>query len=178
MKHSRTIAAAVAALMMFTAVGCSSDAEKSDPATSTVDGTSDGADSSGTTKDANGNDTVRYGETATIDDGLKVTVSEPAAFTPEAIGAGDTSIGYINVDVTVTNDTDDTFDGMVMVDALSAGKPGVTSSLDPSESFTNEVTLATGNDITLNFAFGIDDPEDVAITVTPGFESEGVTFSG
>ncbi|MFD9500324.1 DUF4190 domain-containing protein [Streptomyces sp. NPDC060035] len=119
-------------------------------------------------------ETLAGRDTAVYDDGLEVTVSSAAAYTPDAYAAGHTKGNRAyKVSVIIENKTKEKFDSaLVSVDAR-AGKDGV----DAEQIFDGKVgegfsgTVLPGKKITVQFAFDAPaDAKNLSVEVGPGFD--------
>ncbi|MGW8889776.1 DUF4352 domain-containing protein [Streptomyces sp. NPDC055749] len=113
-------------------------------------------------------------DTAVYDDGLEITVSNAAAYTPDAYAAGHTKGNRAyKVSVVVENKTKEKFDAtLVGVDAR-AGQDGVNA----EQIFDGKVgagfsgTVLPGKKITVQFAFDAPaDAKNLTVEVSPGFD--------
>ncbi|WP_405390348.1 DUF4352 domain-containing protein [Streptomyces sp. NBC_01102] len=119
-------------------------------------------------------ETLEGRDTAVYDDGLEVTVSAAAAYTPDAYAAGHTKGNdAYKVSVVIENKTKEKFDSaLVSVDAR-AGEDGV----DAEQVFDGKVgtgftgTVLPGKKITVQFAFDAPaDAKKLTVEVSPGFD--------
>lgn len=113
-------------------------------------------------------------DTAVYDDGLEITVSNAAAYTPDAYAAGHTKGNRAyKVSVVVENKTKEKFDAtLVGVDAR-AGEDGVSA----EQIFDGKVgagfsgTVLPGKKITVQFAFDAPaDAKNLSVEVSPGLD--------
>lgn len=119
-------------------------------------------------------ETLAGRDTAVYDDGLEVTVSDAAAYTPDAYAAGHTKGNRAyKVSVIIENKTKEKFDSaLVSVDAR-AGEDGVNA----EQIFDGKVgegfngTVLPGKKITVQFAFDAPaDAKNLSVEVGPGFD--------
>ncbi|MEU4263372.1 DUF4190 domain-containing protein [Streptomyces argenteolus] len=134
----------------------------------------DAAENAPASEDEPAAETLEGRDTAVYDDGLEVTVSGAAAYTPDAYAAGHTKGNRAyKVSVIIENKTKEKFDSaLVSVDAR-AGEDGVNA----EQIFDGKVgegfngTVLPGKKITVQFAF--DAPADakrLTVEVGPGFD--------
>ncbi|MFH9470609.1 DUF4190 domain-containing protein [Streptomyces clavifer] len=119
-------------------------------------------------------ETLEGRDTAVYDDGVEVTVSGAAAYTPGAYAAGHTKGNRAyKVSVVIENKSKEKFDSaLVSVDAR-AGEDGV----DAEQIFDGKVgegftgTVLPGKKITVQFAFDApSDAKHLTVEVAPGFD--------
>lgn len=125
---------------------------------------------------------LAFGKTAEYSDGLKITVSEPANFTPSDTSAslGDESLkDYRKFTVTIENGTDEAFDpSLIYLSGNSGGK-------EASQVFDSEQNIMSapngkilpGDKVSYDVAFGVADPGNITLEAEPDFDREGVIFS-
>ncbi|MGC1208726.1 MAG: hypothetical protein WA880_12295, partial [Ornithinimicrobium sp.] len=122
---------------------------------------------------------VTFGDTATWDNGLEVSVAAPEGFEPSETAAGAEDYdAAVSVEVTVTNGTDETFSTLfLLLDAESDGSAGEQIfDYDGGLDFTFE-DIAPGDDLTFKAGFGVDNADDVQILVAPDFQYDDAIFS-
>ncbi|HEY9438137.1 MAG TPA: DUF4190 domain-containing protein [Streptomyces sp.] len=155
--------------------------EVSNSSASAKPGTADDAkddaakgDDSAKDKDKPAGDTLEGRDAAVYDDGLEVTVSDAARYTPSAYAAGHTKgNNTYKVSVIIENKTKKKFDAtLVSVDAR-AGKDGVNA----EQIFDDKVgegfsgTVLPGKKATVQFAFDTPaDAKNLTVEVSPGFD--------
>ncbi|MFE6038503.1 DUF4190 domain-containing protein [Streptomyces sp. NPDC056452] len=134
----------------------------------------DTADAPKTDDEPAAGETLAGRDTAVYDDGLEVTVSSAAAYTPDAYAAGHTKGNRAyKVSVVIENKTKEKFDSaLVSVDAR-AGDDGVNAEQifdgKVGEGFSG--TVLPGKKITVQFAFDAPaDAKNLSVEVSPGFD--------
>lgn len=122
-----------------------------------------------------------FGDTYTWPDGLAVTISEPADFTPTENAAGQVE-GQANLayDITVTNGTSEDIDAAMITLTVSSGGQQSGPIFD-TEGGTEmpTATILPGKSLTWKVVYSVADPSDVQITVDNviDFDSDKVHFT-
>lgn len=124
---------------------------------------------------------LAFGETATFEDGLAVAASVPAAYTPSEWAAGAEGFTqFVRIDITLTNGTDEAFDPTLTYTTLSSAGVEGSQIFDSQNGLEGGPTtsLLPGQSVTFPVAFGVNDPADLTLEVSPGaFEYDSVIFS-
>lgn len=121
-----------------------------------------------------------FGSAFTWQDGLSITVSKPAPYTPSKYAAtGKTFTHFVVFDVTIVNKTGAAWDpAMIYATLQSANQEGDrvfdSSQLPPDPS----TKLLNGREVKFKMAFGVADPADLVLEIRPDFEHESVLFNG
>lgn len=161
--------------------GTSPSSSSPSPSPSSSPASSNGTSDNGS--ESSGPSVGQFGETATYKDGLTVTVTEPGPYQPSSYAAGtEQHSQFVKFDVTVTNGTEKVYDLPVemMIDVSSGSSPasqvfdsgkGLNGALDAAK-------VLPGDSATLTVAYGVNDPQDVTVQVTPGFKYSTSFFKG
>jgi hypothetical protein len=182
----------VAALAALSLAGCTSMAaapRASAPAganrpsvTSAADPASSASSSPASSATASkGDDGVAaFGSAFTWADGLSITVSRPATYTPSKYAAtGKEFTHFVVFDVVIVNKTGAVWDpSMVYATLQSANQEGdrvFDSSQLPPEPSTK---LLDGREVKFKMAFGVADPVDLVLELRPDFKHDSVIFHG
>ncbi len=120
-----------------------------------------------------------FGQTYPWEDGLSVSVSAGASFTPSEYASSDKAPAYLMFVITITNNTGATFDpSMFYATAQSAdAEADEVYDTDSGLKGSPSTKLLNGRTSTFNVGFGVKDPKDVVMEVQPGFEYESVIFT-
>ncbi|MFJ3144734.1 DUF4352 domain-containing protein [Streptomyces halstedii] len=125
-------------------------------------------------KDKGAADTLEGRDTAAYDDGLEVTVSNAAAYTPDAYAAGHTKGNRAyKVSVVIENKTKKKYDSVLASVDARAGADGVNAEQifdgTVGEGFTG--TVLPGKKVTVQYAFDTPaDAKNLTVEVSPGFD--------
>lgn len=136
----------------------------------------DAEDDNGET--AQSQDYPNFGDTWTWDDGLSVTLSEPAPYEPsyEEVTEYDQAIVF---EVTVENGTGSEYDpSMIMLSASSGGQEADTA-YDSANGLEGapSTTMLDGQSTTFQYGFGVADPDDVTVEIQDfDFDRQSVIF--
>ncbi|MFD4667531.1 DUF4352 domain-containing protein [Streptomyces halstedii] len=119
-------------------------------------------------------DTLEGRDTAAYDDGLEVTVSNAAAYTPDAYAAGHTKGNRAyKVSVVIENKTKKKYDSVLASVDARAGADGVNAEQifdgTVGEGFTG--TVLPGKKVTVQYAFDAPaDAKNLTVEVSPGLD--------
>ena len=157
----------------------------------TPDGTEDidaaGSDDLGTDGDedigAAGGDedpeSFTFGEVATLEDGSTLTVGEPVPMKRADVAAGGEDFDeFVKFQLTYTNNSDEPYDPSGTTTSLSSGDREGDEVFQPGLSYP-ESKVRPGRKITWRIGYGVDQPEDLQLTVSLGFLNgyDDVTFT-
>ncbi|MDB1087220.1 DUF4352 domain-containing protein [Streptomyces sp. ACA25] len=170
---------ATAALAIGGLTACEADEPKKDGSSSQEKTTDEGADDGGEEGDDEGGGddrTLAGGETAAWDSGLKVTVSEPEAFTPDEWAAGHTEGNdSYTFGVTIENTGNEDVDADWLIFTARAGDDGVSAEqIHDSASGIGADMLGTvrpGQKATTTIAFDVPaDAGSLSLEIEPGLD--------
>lgn len=173
-------------VFLVTIIGAAADATSYEE----VDSSTSAASSSSASSDIASSDAtptlpegvLAFGKTAEYSDGLKITVSEPADFTPSDTSAsiGDESLkDFRKFTVTIENGTKEAFDpSLIYLSGNSGGK-------EASQVFDSEQNVMSapsgkilpGDKVSYDIAFGVADPTNITLEAEPDFDRESVIFT-
>jgi hypothetical protein len=121
---------------------------------------------------------LAFGDAATYEDGLSISVSAPAALTPSEWALTGAQPHNVQFTVTVTNGTTANFDGYVFITATSGGAAAeeVYDSENGLGGSPSGVILP-GQTITFPVGFNVADPASIVLSVTPGFDYDAAIFT-
>lgn len=111
-----------------------------------------------------------FGQTFTYDDGLAITVSPGKAFQPSRYAATDKKAAYVAFTITMVNGTGSSVDPTLFTASVQSGATEGTRVLDSESGLTStpRTALLPGRTSTFPLGFGLDDPADVVMEVSPG----------
>lgn len=119
-----------------------------------------------------------FGDVITYKDGVSLSVSKPATYTPTDVAAG-TVDGQDNLAFTivVTNNSKKNVDVGGFPQVTSGGQQAHTiTDLEKNVGVPPVTTLLPGKSIKWVAAFSVADPKDVTIEYTPGFDYDQAIF--
>lgn len=124
------------------------------------------------------NEPITFGGTKTYTDGLSITVSAPVRFKPSSESAiMEPAKAYVKFTVTLVNGTGKMFDpSMVSATVQSANIEG-SNVFDSNVGGSPSTKLLKGREVKYVVAFGVDDPKDIVMEITPGFDYESAMFT-
>jgi hypothetical protein len=122
--------------------------------------------------------TANFGKTGyQYQDGLRVDISEGTEFTPSEWAAADDADLYLKYAVTITNDTDQTFDPSGFYTTLASGGAEMSEVFDDGLEAPSTPVMP-GKAVTFNIGYPILDPDDVTMNVSvEPFERVDVLFT-
>jgi hypothetical protein len=119
-----------------------------------------------------------FGQTVTYEDGLAVTVSAPAAFTPSQYAAGATQKSNIVFTITIKNGTGKNYDPTMYTTVSSAGtEADAIFDTEANIGGAPTTTVPDGGTVTYRAAFSVADPAHLVMDVEPGFSYSKATFT-
>lgn len=144
----------------------SSSSEAPEPAPSSED----------TAEDA---DTLAFGETATFQDGLSVTVSAPKAFKPSEWAAGGKAKHNVYVTVTIVNKTGKPYDPSLFYATMQSANVEAETVFDTDNGLEGspDTKVLNGREAKFKIGFNVTDPKDLVLEVAPGFDYNSVLYT-
>ena len=121
-----------------------------------------------------------FGQTYTYDDGLKVEVSPPQKFTPSDSAVGTKQWpAYVSFTLTLTNGTGKNYDPTLFTTSLQSGSAEGGQVFDSAQGINGSPTtpLLPGRQVQFTVAYGVPDPTDLVLQVTPGLDYQPVIFT-
>jgi hypothetical protein len=123
-----------------------------------------------------------FGEGFEFEDGVVVQVSQPAAFTPSEYAYTGTSgfTSFVSFDVTVTNNSTEPFQPLMMSFATTSAGVAGEDIYDSESNVTGmgpDGDVLPGNTVTFTVAYAVQDPADLQLDVTTGFDYDTVYFT-
>lgn len=174
-------AAATAALALAALAGCAPiDTTTTTPAPAGPAAESDNVDTGGTAQRGTATNPLPFGGTATWEQGLSVTIATPQPYEPSAMAAGasghDTSVSFA---VTVRNGSSEVYKPIMMMLSVQSGHAPATRIYDVGrlQSLPPSSVVSPGRPVTFEVAFNVADPDDVVVSVKPGFEFKRAYFA-
>lgn len=121
---------------------------------------------------------AKFGEDWEYEDGMTVKVTAPTAFTPSTYAAGgEGHQSHIKTSVTITNGTSASFDPTLAMDTVTSGGAEGDPVFDDGLEGSPMATLLPGRSITYDVGYGVNDPSDVTIEVSPDWDHEPAIFT-
>ena len=123
-----------------------------------------------------------FGDTFTYEDGLVLTVGPPEPFEPTEYAVVEGAKAYVVFEVRVVNGTDAPFDPSATYATVQSGNQEATEIFDSGEPNHLEgppqTSLLPGREAVWRAGFGVADPADIVLEITPSFEHESAIFQG
>lgn len=160
----------VLAIIAIMVAGCST------PAASTPD---PAASSATTPEEAEPVDDGSYsfGETATFEDGVSFSVSEPATFAPSETAMGQVDgQQFLVFEFVATNNSDENLEPSLILATASSGGEEAAGIFDTEQSigFPPATTVLPGATIKWKQAFSVVDPSNITLEVNIGFDKTAI----
>lgn len=121
----------------------------------------------------------KFGTRFTYEDGLVVSVARPVIFHPSEYAAKEKAHAYVVLKVTVINGTGKRYDPSVFNTSVQSSNVEGSSVYDSENGLEGapSTSVLPGRETTFKVAFGVADPKDLVVEVTPGFEYEASIFT-
>lgn len=122
-----------------------------------------------------------FGDDWTYENGVTVTLSQPADYTPSDSSFDPSNApAHVTFEVTVTNDGEEDYDPVLLSLSAQSGSTPAEQIFDSAQGVggSPSTTLLPGRSVTFPVAFGVQDPTDLVVEVSPGFEYQSVVFTG
>lgn len=121
---------------------------------------------------------AKFGKTYTWTDGLSVTVSAPAPYTPSQYAAGVTKgVPNVVVGITIVNKTKAPFDPVLFHVTAQSGNEEAKKIFDTNVGTTPTTKVLPGREVTFKMAFSAPAPNDMVLEVTPSFDHDSVIYT-
>jgi hypothetical protein len=123
---------------------------------------------------------LSFGESITYEDGVTLTVSAPTPYTPSEYAAGaENATAAVAFDVTIVNGTQSNFDPSLFSTTLQS------ANVEGSEIYDSEnglegspsTTLLPGREAKFRIAYGVTNPADLVLEVSPSFEHDNAIYA-
>ncbi|RKW71731.1 DUF1942 domain-containing protein [Galactobacter caseinivorans] len=119
----------------------------------------------------------KLGDAYTWENGMKIAVSKPKKFKPSEYAMADVQGKPQVFTVTVTNGTEEDFKPVILSLSASSGGSEAEQIFDSSQGVEMPTTtVKPGKTVTYKVAFDVEDPDDITMDVSPGFEYDSKTF--
>ncbi len=115
----------------------------------------------------------------TYTDGLSVQVSKASPFTPSDTATDNQFKQFVSMTLTLTNGTKANFDPSLFFTNMQSGSAEGDSVYDSAQGVTGppDTKLLPGRTVKFKIAYGVQDPKDLVLEVTPGLDYESVLFT-
>lgn len=123
---------------------------------------------------------VAFGETWTWEDGTSVTVSEPEAFTPTEFAFGGEGFDHHRqFTISVDNETGESLDLGLFFVTMQSGRSEADEVFDTDNGMEGSpyTTLLDGRSVEFLVGFGVEDPDDMVMELTPSFDYDSAFFT-
>jgi hypothetical protein len=119
-----------------------------------------------------------FGETYTYTDGLSVTIGAPQPYTPSEYASKGTEPSAVSFEITVVNGSDKNFDPSIFYTSVQSSNVEATAIFDSGQlAPAPTTTVLPGREVKWAVPFGVLDPADMVMDVTPGFEYQSRIFT-
>ena len=133
-----------------------------------------------TTDSASESGELKFGSTYTWDDGLSVTVSKGVPFKPSQYAAvGKKAAAYLKYTITIVNKTGKPYDPALFTTSVQSGDKEAEKVYDSEGNLglPPSTKVLNGRQSTFTVGFGVSDPKDIVMEVSPGFDYESILYS-
>lgn len=120
-----------------------------------------------------------FGSSYEWSDGVSVTIGAPTAFQPSANSFANPAAAYIAFDVTIVNGSSENFDPSLFYVTLQSGNSEAEQIFDTEQGFAGGpmTTLLPGREAAFKIGFGVADPNDLVMELTPGIAYDAAIFT-
>jgi hypothetical protein len=124
-------------------------------------------------------DQAAFGAAYTWPDGLQVSVSAPTPFTPSATSTAQGAAAYLSFTVTIVNNTGATYEPALFHASVQSGDKEADQIFDAAGGFTGTpgTAILNGRQSTFTIGFGVANPDDVVMEVSPGLNYDKAYFT-
>lgn len=121
---------------------------------------------------------LAFGEAATFDDGVSISVSAPAPFAPSEYSAGAVHPNNVAINITITNGSDANYEDYAYSTVTSGGAAG-SQIFDSQNGITGPPSgaILPGQTISWTEAWSVADPNAIVYQIAPGFSYDNVIFT-
>jgi hypothetical protein len=121
-----------------------------------------------------------FGETYVYENGLSVTVGIPTEFTPSDSAAfPEDATSFLQFEVKIVNGTGDEYDPALFTTTMQSGNTEAGEVFDSAQGFEGApfTPLLDGRESVFIIGYGVTDPNDLVMQVSPGFEYDSALFT-
>jgi hypothetical protein len=125
-------------------------------------------------------DQAAFGETYKWANGLEVTISGSTPFTPsEYVVTDKPAVAYLSYSVTIVNKTGATYEPTLFSTSVQSGDTEGNQIFDSANGFTGPPSTAilNGRQSTFTVGYGVSNPADIVMQVSPGFDYKKTFFT-
>lgn len=122
----------------------------------------------------------KLGDTVTYKDGISLSVSAPAPYTPSDMSAGLVDgQSAVAIEFVLTNNSKKAFDPTLVMATASSGGTEAAGVFDVSNQigFPPQTSILPGSTIKWTQAFSVADPADITLEVQAGFTHDATIFT-
>ena len=102
---------------------------------------------------------------------LAITVSAPTSFEPsDSAFPAEDAAAHVLFEVTIANGSEEPYEPL-LISSLQSGSAEAAEVFDTANGLDGPptTTVLPGREVTFNIGFGVADPEDLVLQLTPGF---------
>lgn len=121
---------------------------------------------------------LAFGDSTTYEDGLTITVGKPQPYRPSDTAAFEKSAAYRKFEVTIVNNTGKRFDPSLFTTTLQSSNKEGDEVFDSGGGIEGapSTTLLNGREAKFEIAYGLADPDDIVLEVSPSFEHNASVY--
>lgn len=121
----------------------------------------------------------KLGARFTYQDGLVIQLGKPARFQPSDTAAAAKAVAYVSFKVTVVNGTRKAFDPSMFTVSVQSADTEAGEVIDIGKGFDGapSTVVLPRRESSFTVGFGVRNPTDLVVQVTPGFDYEPAVFT-
>lgn len=123
---------------------------------------------------------LTFGQSYKYRDGLQITVSKPKSFQPsESAAGGEGAASHETFTITIVNGTAANYDASLFSTTAQSGNTEASEVIDADNGLDGapSTTLIPGRESKFKIGYGVADPQDIVLEVSPGFDYDSVIFT-
>ncbi len=120
-----------------------------------------------------------FGQTYEWEDGLAVSVSPPTPFTPSDTAAFDPAPTFVSFEIKIVNGTSEIFDPLLFSTTMQSGNTEASQVFDSEQGVggSPSTPVLPGREVVFRQAYGVNDPADLVMQVSPSFDHDPAIFT-
>lgn len=122
----------------------------------------------------------KFGDTWVYDDGIEVMVAAGEKFTPSDTSAGGEGFDdFVKFTITLTNNSGESFDPSSTYSTVQSGTSEGDQVFDSAADIAGSpsTTLLDGRSVSYDIVFGVEDPDDLVMEISPSFDYDAAIFT-
>jgi hypothetical protein len=123
---------------------------------------------------------LKFGQTAVFDDGLKAVVSPPSPYTPSDTASADKAFTqFVVFTITVTNGSAQNYKPLLFDTSVQSGSKEGDQVFDSANDINlpPSTALLPGRSVNWRVVFGVSNPKDIVLEITPGYDYKSAVYT-